>query len=156
MTGVMCFGKNRKLIPRYIGVYLILMHFSSRAYKLDLLLELVLVHPLFRISLLKKFIGDPASLMSLESVAVKEKLSYEEVTLEIQDCQVQKMRNEEVTSVKVLWQNHLVEGATLEVEADMMSRYPHFFTSTLVLVCGIRFSYKLFQNLGVLAIFMIP
>ena len=48
-----------------------------------------------------------------------ENLSYEEVPIEILDCQVKGMRNKEVATVKVLWRNHLVEGATWETEADM-------------------------------------
>lgn len=38
-----------------------------------------------------------------------------------------KLRNKEVVFVKVLWKNHLVQGATWEAEADMKSRYPHIF-----------------------------
>ncbi|WMV33442.1 hypothetical protein MTR67_026827, partial [Solanum verrucosum] len=61
---------------------------------------------------------------------VKENLSYEEVPVEILDRQVKKLRIKEFASVKVLWRNHLVEGATWEAEADMMSRFPHLFPST--------------------------
>ena len=32
-----------------------------------------------------------------------------------------------MVSVKVLWKNHLVEGATWDVEADKKSRYPYQF-----------------------------
>ena len=35
--------------------------------------------------------------------------------------------NKEGDSVKVLWENHLVEGATWETEADMKSHYPHLY-----------------------------
>ena len=58
---------------------------------------------------------------------MKENLSYEEVLVEILDRQVKRLRNKEVASVKVLWRNHLVEGATWKVEADMKSHYPHLF-----------------------------
>lgn len=46
------------------------------------------------------------------------------------DRQVMKMRNKVVDSVKSLWRNYLVEGATLEVKANMKSRYPHIFSLT--------------------------
>ncbi|KAH0758100.1 hypothetical protein KY290_021593 [Solanum tuberosum] len=72
--------------------------------------------------------------VSLEGLGVYESISYEDVPVEILDRQVKKLRNKEVSSVKVLWRNHLVEGATREVEADMMSRYPHLFSSTPTLV----------------------
>ncbi|WMV41047.1 hypothetical protein MTR67_034432, partial [Solanum verrucosum] len=61
---------------------------------------------------------------------VDESLSYEEVPVEILDQQVKRLRNKEVVSVKVLWRNNLVEGATWKVEANMKSRYPHIFPST--------------------------
>ncbi|WMV54862.1 hypothetical protein MTR67_048247 [Solanum verrucosum] len=48
----------------------------------------------------------------------------------ILDRQVKRLRNKEIASIKVLWRNNLVKGATWEAEADMKSRYPHFFPST--------------------------
>ncbi|KAH0695924.1 hypothetical protein KY289_013406 [Solanum tuberosum] len=66
----------------------------------------------------------------VEGLGVDENISYEEVPVEILDRQVKKLRNKDVVSIKVLWRNHLIEGATWEAEADMMSRYPHLFPST--------------------------
>ncbi|WMV25177.1 hypothetical protein MTR67_018562 [Solanum verrucosum] len=78
--------------------------------------------------MLKKCVGDPTSIVPFEVLGVNENLSYEEVLVEILKRQVKKLRIKEVTSVKVLWRNLLVEGATWKAEADMMSRYPHLFT----------------------------
>ena len=88
------------------------------------------MHLIFHVSMLKKCVGDPTSIVPLEGFRVDEKISYEGVPVEILDRQVKKLRNKEILSVKVLWRNHLVEGATWEAEADMMSRYPHLFPST--------------------------
>ncbi|WMV25721.1 hypothetical protein MTR67_019106 [Solanum verrucosum] len=71
--------------------------------------------------MLKKCVGDPMSIVHLKGLGVDESLSYEEVPVEILDRQVKKLRNKEITYVKLLWKNHLVEGATWESEADMMS-----------------------------------
>ncbi|XP_069152681.1 uncharacterized protein [Solanum lycopersicum] len=87
------------------------------------------VHPLFYVSMLKKCLGDPASTLPVEGLQVDENLSYEEVPVEILDRQLKRLRNKEVATVKVLWRNHLFEGATWEAEADMRSRYPHLFSS---------------------------
>ncbi|KAH0639227.1 hypothetical protein KY285_035813 [Solanum tuberosum] len=106
MKGVMRFGKKGKLSPRYVGPYEILKRVG------------------------KKCIGDPVSIPPLEGLGVNENLSYAEVPVQILDRQVKKLRNKEVASVKVLWKNHLVEGATWEAEADMKSRYPHLFPPT--------------------------
>ncbi|KAK4709743.1 hypothetical protein R3W88_004256 [Solanum pinnatisectum] len=126
----MRFGKKRKLSPRYVGPYQVFKRVGKVAYELNLPNELALIHPVFHVSMLKKCIGDPVSILPLEGLGVDESLYYEEVLVEILDRQVKRLRNNEVASVKVLWRNHLVEGATWEAKADMMSRYPHLFPST--------------------------
>ncbi|WMV32426.1 hypothetical protein MTR67_025811 [Solanum verrucosum] len=133
MKGVMRFGKKGKLIPRYVGPYQILRRVGKVTYELYLPNELASLHQVFHVSMLKKCVGDPTSIVSLEGLGVNENLSYEEVSIEILDREVKKLRNKEVASVKVLWRNQLVEGPTWEAEADMMSRYPHLFPSTLTL-----------------------
>jgi len=97
-------------------------------------IDLASVCPIFHVSLLKKCVRDPTSIVPLEGLGIDENLSYEEVPVEILDRQVKRLRNKEVASVKVLWRNRLVEGATLEAEADMMSRYPYLFPSVLTQV----------------------
>ena len=81
MKGVMRFGKKGKLSPRYVGPYNILKEVGKVEYKLELPAELAAMHPVFHISLLKKYVGNPASLMSLESVVVKVSLFYKVCTI---------------------------------------------------------------------------
>ncbi|WMV50530.1 hypothetical protein MTR67_043915 [Solanum verrucosum] len=87
MKGVMRFGKKGKLSPRYVGPYRILKRIGKVAYELELPADLAAVHRVFHISLLKKCVGDLASIVPLESVAVKDSLSYEDVPVEILDRQ---------------------------------------------------------------------
>ncbi|WMV29592.1 hypothetical protein MTR67_022977, partial [Solanum verrucosum] len=112
MKGVMSFGKKGKLSPQYVGPYQILRRVGKIAYELDLPNELASVHPISHASMLKKCVGDPTFIVSLEVLGVKENLSYEDIPDEILDRQVKKLRNKEVSYVKVLWRNQLVEGAT--------------------------------------------
>ncbi|WMV09344.1 hypothetical protein MTR67_002729 [Solanum verrucosum] len=105
MKGVMRFGKKGKLSPRYVGPYKILKRVGKVAYELELPTKLAIVHPIFHISFLKKCVGDPASIIPLEIVAVKDTLTYEEVPVEILDRQVRRLRNKEVASVKILWRS---------------------------------------------------
>ena len=70
------------------------------AYELELPAKLAVVHPVFHISILKKCVGDPASIVSLESVAVKDSLSYEDVPVEILDRHVRSLGNKEVSSIQ--------------------------------------------------------
>ncbi|XP_069151840.1 uncharacterized protein [Solanum lycopersicum] len=121
--------KERKLSHRYVGPYKILKMVGKVEYELGLLAELAAVHPVFHISHLKKCVGDPASVVPLESVAVKDSLSYEDVPVEILERQVRRLRNNEIASTKVLWRSQFVEGATWEAEAAMKAKYPHLFPS---------------------------
>ncbi len=62
-------------------------------------------------------------------MAVKDSLSYEDVPVEILDRQVKRLRNKEVSSVKVWWRSQSVEGATWEREAAMKAKYPYLCPS---------------------------
>ena len=73
--------------------------------------------------------GDPASVVPLESVAVKDSLSYEDVPVEILERQARRLRNNEIASTKVLCRSQFVEGATWEAEAVMKAKYAHLFPS---------------------------
>ncbi|XP_069145571.1 uncharacterized protein [Solanum lycopersicum] len=85
VKGVMRFGKNGKLSPRYVVKYEILQCVGEVAYELALPMELASVHPFFHVSMLKKCLGDRASILPIEGLGVDEDLSYEEVPVEILD-----------------------------------------------------------------------
>ena len=129
MKGVMRSGKKGKLSPRYVGPYKILKRTGKVANELELSAKLAAVHPVFHISLLKMCVGNPASIVPLESVAVNDSLSYEDVLVEILDCEVTMLINKEFTSVKVLQRSQSIEGATWEAEVVMKAKYPHLFPS---------------------------
>ena len=105
--------------PRYIGPSKILKRIGSVAYELDLPNDLAKVHPVFHVSMLRKFIGDIDTIVPLEKVTIEENLTYEEVPIEILDRQVKRVRNKDIAPVKVLWLNQKVESATWEAEEDM-------------------------------------
>ncbi|WMV19777.1 hypothetical protein MTR67_013162 [Solanum verrucosum] len=114
MKVVMRFGKKGKLSPRYIGPYRISKRMGNVAYELELPQELVVVHPVFHISMLKKCMGDPSLIIPTENIEIKDSLSYEKIPVQILDRQVHKLRTKEVASVRVLWRNQFVEEATWE------------------------------------------
>lgn len=58
----------------------------------------------FHVSLLRNCVGDPNSIVPLESVGVQENLTYKEVPIEIQDCKLEGWRNE----------NYISQGITEE------------------------------------------
>ncbi|WMV54172.1 hypothetical protein MTR67_047557 [Solanum verrucosum] len=98
------------------------------AYELEQPQELVAVHPVFHISMLKKCMGDPSLIIPTENIKIKDSLSYED-HVQILDRQVRKLRTKEVASIKALWRNQFVEETTWEAEEDMKKRYPHLFES---------------------------
>ena len=73
-----------------------------------------------------------ANKMLSKGLGVDENLSYEEISIEILDRKVKRLRNKDFSIVKVLWRNHLLEGSTWEAEADMRS-----VTLTCVVLEGI-------------------
>ncbi|WMV25399.1 hypothetical protein MTR67_018784 [Solanum verrucosum] len=53
---------------------------------------------------------------------MKDSLTYKEVPIEILNRQVQRLRNKEVASVKVLWNSQSIGGATWKAEAAMKAK----------------------------------
>ena len=58
------------------------------AYELGLPSELVSAHSLYHVSMLKKYIGDPESILNIEGLGFQENHSYEEVPINNLDRQV--------------------------------------------------------------------
>jgi hypothetical protein len=71
--GVVWFGVSGKLSPRYIGPFTILARVGSLAYRL----QLAGVHPIFHVSMLRKFLRDPDHQIEMEPIAVQQDLTLE-------------------------------------------------------------------------------
>ncbi|XP_070015060.1 uncharacterized protein [Nicotiana sylvestris] len=127
MKGVIRFGKKGKLSLRYVGPYRIIQRISQVAYKLKMPPEMLLVHPVFHVSMLKKVVGDLSVIVPIEATEVNEELSYQEIPVAILDRQVRKLRTKEIASIKMLWWNQQVVEATWETEEEMRKKYPHLF-----------------------------
>jgi hypothetical protein len=125
--GVVRFGKRGKLSPRYIGPYVIIERIGDVAYRLDLPSELSQVHDVFHVSMLRKYIPDPAHILYAQPITLREDLAYIEEPVQILDRREQVLRNKTIPLVKVLWRNHNVEEATWEPEELMRQQYPYLF-----------------------------
>ena len=85
MKGVMRFGKKGKLAPRYIGPFEIKSRIGEVAYRLVLPPELSRIHPIFHMSMLRKYISDPSYVLQPQTVEISEDLTYKEYPVTIVD-----------------------------------------------------------------------
>ena len=127
MKGVMRFGKKGKLSPKYVRLFEILERIGKVAYRLALPPNFPNVHPVFHVSMLRKYLSGPSHVIQPQVVQLSDELSYEEKPVAITDRQVRKLRSKEIPMVKVVWQNHSSEEATWELEEDMRAKYPQMF-----------------------------
>ena len=122
----MRFGKKRKLAPRYIGPFEIRARVGEVAYRLVLPPELSRIHPVFHVSMLRKYIADPSHVLQPQAVELSEDLTYEVFLVAIVDQQIRQLRTKEIPMVKVLWSNHIAEDCTWETKAIMQVAYKSF------------------------------
>ena len=127
--GVFRFGKKGKLAPRYIGPFEVIKVVSKAAYQLQLPAQLSEVHDVFHVSMLRKCLSDATPVVNLEDIEVQDGVTYEEQPVRILDTKEKVLRNKIIRLVKVLWQHHGVEEATLEPKLEIREKYPHLFTT---------------------------
>jgi len=68
MKGVIRFRKMEMLNPRFIGPFRILSRVGEVAYTFALPLILSVVHPIFYVSMLWKYVSDESHVLSLDSI----------------------------------------------------------------------------------------
>ncbi|XP_070008200.1 uncharacterized protein [Nicotiana sylvestris] len=72
VKGVMRFRKKGKLSPRFIGPFEVLRSIGEVAYELALPPSLSCVHPIFHVSMLQEYIGDPSHVLDFITVQSKD------------------------------------------------------------------------------------
>ena len=73
------------IAPRYIGPFEIRSRVGEVAYRLSLPHELSRIHPVFHVSMLRKYISDPSHVLQPQIVELNEDLSYEEYPMAVVD-----------------------------------------------------------------------
>lgn len=130
MNGVMRFGKKGKLSPRFIRPFEVLQRIGEVAYELALPPSVSSVHPVFHVSMLRKYIGDPSHVLDFSTVQLDGDLTYDVEPVAFLGCQVQKLRSKDIALMKVQWKGLPMEEATWETEREMRSKYPHLFEAS--------------------------
>ncbi|KAK8666120.1 hypothetical protein V6N13_006272 [Hibiscus sabdariffa] len=124
---VLRFGEKGKLSPRYISPFEVIERIGPVAYRLSLPPEFDKIHNVFHVSMLRRYRSDPSHILEPEEVELNPNLSYKEEPVQILDWEVKRLRNKNISLVKVLWRNHKVEEATWEPEDTMREQHPHLF-----------------------------
>lgn len=72
----MWFDKKGKLSSCHIGLFFILEVMGEVVYHLTLLPELTKIHPVFEVSMILKYVGDPSHVIDFGDLYVEEYISY--------------------------------------------------------------------------------
>ena len=126
--------KNKKLSLRYFGPFEIIEKIGEVAFKL-LLPDSAKIHPVFHISLLKKFLGDskqqyfPLPLTTTEFGPIL--LPYK-----VLDSRVIHRNDKEISQVQVQWNSFIQEDNSWEDVDEMQKSYPEFNLEDKVVVKG--------------------
>nr|GEZ97503.1 putative reverse transcriptase domain-containing protein [Tanacetum cinerariifolium] len=105
--GVICFEKQWKLNPRYIGPFKV-------------------VHSTFHVSNLKKCLSDEP----LDEIHIDDKLYFVEEPVEIMDHKEKRLKQSRIPIIKVRWNSRRGLEFTWECEDQFRKKYPHLFIKT--------------------------
>ena len=109
---VVRFGKHEKLSPRFIGPFEILERIGTVAYWLALSPSMSGVHEVFHVSMIRKYIPDPAHVVDWGQIEVDTDGTFEEGPVCILDSRDKVLRRKTVRLVRVLWRHCGVEEST--------------------------------------------
>ncbi|GJT48228.1 hypothetical protein Tco_0974385 [Tanacetum coccineum] len=101
--GVLHFGKQEKLNPRYIGPFKILA---------------------------KKCLSDETLAIPLDEIQIDDKLYFNEEPVEIMDREVKRLKQSRIPIVKLRWNSRRGPEFIWEREDQMQKKYPHLFANS--------------------------
>ncbi|KAJ9544983.1 LOW QUALITY PROTEIN: hypothetical protein OSB04_024690 [Centaurea solstitialis] len=125
--GVLRFGKQGKLSPRFVGPFKILERVGKQAYRLELPEEVAGIHDVFHVGYLGKCLGKHDERIPLAEVKLDKRLTYVEEPEAILNERTANLRNKNVELVLVKWKHHRGPNWTWENKDEMKSKYLQLF-----------------------------
>nr|GEV79948.1 hypothetical protein [Tanacetum cinerariifolium] len=125
--GIIRFGKQGKLNPRYIGPFKILKWIGPVVYKLELPEELRNVHNTFHFSNINKCLSDESLVILMKELWLDDKLNFVEEPVEIMDREYKQLKQSRIPIFKVRWNSKRGPEFTWEREDQIRAKYPHLF-----------------------------
>ncbi|GKB06089.1 hypothetical protein Tco_0834322 [Tanacetum coccineum] len=122
--GVVRFGKQGKLSPRYIGPFKILARVGHVAYKLEFPEELRGIHSTFYVSNLKKCLSEGDIVILMNEIKLDDKLRVIKEPEEIVDREVKRLKRSRIPIVKVRWNSLRGPEFTWEREDQIKKKVP--------------------------------
>nr|GEW25671.1 putative reverse transcriptase domain-containing protein [Tanacetum cinerariifolium] len=128
--GVVRFGKQGKLNPRYIRPLKVLSKVEDVSYRLELPQQLSRVHNTFHVLNLKKCLSDESLVIPLDELCIDDKLHFVEEPVEIMDREIKQLKRSRIPIIKVRWNSKRGPEFTWEREDQFKKKYPYLFTKT--------------------------
>jgi hypothetical protein len=85
------------------------------------------VHPVFHVSMLRKYIRDIELKIEVDPIIIQQDLTVDAEPVCVLEFSERVMRNRTIKYVKILWSNQMEREATWELESIMRKKYPHLF-----------------------------
>ena len=104
--GIQRYGKKGKLAPRYIGPFKITGKIGNVAYRLELPSQLANVHPVFHVSMLRKYEPDPSHVIDHSDLILEDDASFEVKPVRVVDRSEKILRGRSIPLVRILWSQH--------------------------------------------------
>jgi len=81
---------------------------------------------MFNVSQLRKYVFDPAHVLEVEDIQIREDFTVEVPIIALEDSKVEEHKGKTVSLVKVIWDRRTGDS-TWELEEDMRKSQPHLF-----------------------------
>ncbi|GKB08200.1 hypothetical protein Tco_0836484 [Tanacetum coccineum] len=120
--GVIRFGKQGKLNPRYIGPFKVLAKVGTIAYRLKLPDQISHVHSTFHISNLKKCLSDEPLAIPLDEIQIDDKLNFIEKPVKIMNREFKSLKQSRIPIMKICWNSRQGPEFTWEREDQMKKK----------------------------------